>query len=218
MAFNDIEINQSRGTSRQFTVRWGIFGIILAGLLFSSSNSTSAESIEGDEKDLTKICLDESDRSDPEGVSFLVVDGKILYDRDNVKLDGSYYCSQAVELAERGEFRLAIRTASKALHLGESKVSDDDAINADWRALARRDIAIAHSYAGNLRCARYFAKSALDIQAKDPRLVVGPAKKILGDVALREQKFEEAFAFYREALDQSTEKYQQLVRLSLANA
>ena len=35
----------------------------------------------------------------------LAAEGSALYEREAVKLDGYAYCSQAVELAEKGEFR-----------------------------------------------------------------------------------------------------------------
>ena len=42
-------------------------------------------------------------------------EGAALYEREKVKLDGYDYCSQAVELAEQGEFRESARAASKQL-------------------------------------------------------------------------------------------------------
>ena len=47
----------------------------------------------------------------------LAAEGAALYEREAVKLDGYAYCSQAVELAEKGEFRESTRAASKALHV-----------------------------------------------------------------------------------------------------
>ena len=43
----------------------------------------------------------------------MAADGAALYDREKVKLDGYAYCSQAVELAEKGEFRESAQAASK---------------------------------------------------------------------------------------------------------
>ena len=42
----------------------------------------------------------------------LAAEGAALYDREAVKLDGYAYCSQAVELAEKGEFRESARARS----------------------------------------------------------------------------------------------------------
>ena len=44
----------------------------------------------------------------------LTREGAVLYEADPVKLTGYQYCSQAVAMAEQGEFRLSVRAASKA--------------------------------------------------------------------------------------------------------
>ncbi|MDQ7975423.1 MAG: hypothetical protein REJ24_22790, partial [Rhodocyclaceae bacterium] len=55
--------------------------------------------------------------ADTDTLLALTNDGAILYAQDKVKLSGYQYCSQAVALAEAGEFRQSVRAASKALHL-----------------------------------------------------------------------------------------------------
>ena len=81
----------------------------------------------------------------------LAAEGAALYEREAVKLDGYAYCSQAVELAEKGEFRESTRAASKALHVALQTG------NTDLLGKAYRDLAIAFSYAGQLERAEQFA-------------------------------------------------------------
>ncbi len=149
---------------------------------------------------------------DAESLANLSVEGRLLYSRERVKLDGYQYCSQAVSLAERGEFRQSIRAASKALHLGQ-RASDSDLIGTSMR-----DLSIAYSYAGNLDRAEEYAQSAIAQNTKDPRLVAAPANKVLGDVALRRGRVADAIARYNAALAVASSKFRPLVELSLANA
>jgi CHAT domain-containing protein len=88
-------------------------------------------------------------------------------------------------------------------------------------ALAKRDLASAYSFAGQLDRARQFATDALDgaSACARPASVSGPARKILGDVSLRLDRAQEAIAHYERALAESpTANLQSLVRASLANA
>src|SRR5512145_2037556 len=62
---------------------------------------------------------------DAQTLASLSSEGAVLYQRDRIRLGGYQYCSQAVALAERGEFRQSIRAASKALHLGQQAGNDD---------------------------------------------------------------------------------------------
>lgn len=142
----------------------------------------------------------------------LSAEGALLYEQETVKADGYQYCSQAVALAEAGEFRASIRAASKALSIGEQTG------NADLIAKANRDLAIAYSYAGNLDKAEEFARRALDHQATDPAQVIGPAHKIIGDVQQRRGEVQAAVASYETALAGSSERYRPLVETSLVNA
>ena len=61
---------------------------------------------------------------DADTLKALSADGQILYQRERVKLDGYQYCSQAVAQAERGELRESLRSASKALHVGQAPGND----------------------------------------------------------------------------------------------
>ena len=142
----------------------------------------------------------------------LAAEGAALYEREAVKLDGYAYCSQAVELAEKGEFRESTRAASKALHVALQTG------NVDLLGKAYRDLAIAFSYAGQLERAEQFAMLSLKYPGVDPTQVNGPGKKVLGDVRTRQKRFDEAIAYYDQARGESSDRFRPLVDASLANA
>ena len=142
----------------------------------------------------------------------LAAEGAALYEREAVKLDGYAYCSQAVELAEKGEFRESTRAASKALHVALQTG------NTDLLGKAYRDLAIAFSYAGQLERAEQFANLSLKYPGVDPTQVNGPSRKVLGDVRTRQKRFAEAIALYDQARTESSDRFRPLVDTSLANA
>ena len=142
----------------------------------------------------------------------LAAEGAALYEREAVKLDGYAYCSQAVELAEKGEFRESTRAASKALHVALQTG------NTDLLGKAYRDLAIAFSYAGQLERAEQFANLSLKYPGVDPTQVNGPSRKVLGDVRTRQKRFAEAIALYDQARTESSDRFRPLVDASLANA
>lgn len=150
--------------------------------------------------------------ADSDTLLALTNDGAVLYAQDAVKLSGYQYCSQAVALAEAGEFRQSVRAASKALHLANT-TNDPNLL-----AFANRDLAIVYSYAGQLEKAEQFAQEALRHTARDPRLVVGPAHKVIGDVRARRGDYAGAVSSYETALAGSSERYAPLVQASLASA
>jgi hypothetical protein len=82
--------------------------------------------------------------------------GKAYYEADSGKKSGPQYCSGAVRLAYRGEFRQAIQEATKALFLGEQSG------NQYVLGLAKRDIALTYNLAGKIDRAEIFADQALD--------------------------------------------------------
>jgi CHAT domain-containing protein len=151
-------------------------------------------------------------RRDAETLVKLSAEGRALYERDTVKLDGYGYCGQAVALAEKGELRQSIRAASKALHLGQQDSNDD------LQALAQRDLAIAYSYAGLLDEAERYARGALALKANEPAQAYAPAHKILGDIAARRGAYLAAVAAYEKSLALASAKFRPLVLVSLANA
>lgn len=142
----------------------------------------------------------------------LAAEGAALYEREAVKLDGYAYCSQAVELAEKGEFRESTRAASKALHVALQTG------NVDLLGKAYRDLAIAFSYAGQLERAEQFAMLSLKYPGVDPTQVNGPGKKVLGDVRTRQKRYDEAITLYDQARGESSDRFRPLVDASLANA
>ncbi len=151
-------------------------------------------------------------RQDAESLLQLSAEGRALYARDTIRLDGYGYCGQALALAERGELRQSIRAASKALYLGQEG-SDED-----LQANAQRDLAIAYGYAGVLDLAERHAREALALPVHDESQVHAPAHKVLGDVAARRGRFDEAQAAYQRALDLASPRYRPFVQLSMANA
>lgn len=150
--------------------------------------------------------------ADTDTLLALTNDGAILYSQDTVKLSGYQYCSQAVALAETGEFRQSVRAASKALHLANS-TNDPNLL-----AVANRDLAIVYSYSGQLEKAEEFAREALRHPARDPKLVLGPVHKVIGDVQTRRGDYGAAVLSYETALANSSERYAPLVTASLVNA
>lgn len=128
--------------------------------------------------------------------------GKTNYEEDAQKRSWSSYCGEARRLAEDGEFRLAIRAASKALWLGSSSGSTV-AI-----AFAARDLAVTYQFASDLPNATAWATAALkyadQISTLDSRIDVDKeirfeALKILGDFELREHRLDAALRRYSEA-------------------
>jgi len=90
-----------------------------------------------------------------ESAARLMIEGEILYGADTRKLNGYGYCSLSYGLADSGELRQAIRMASKALYLGQT--GGDRCLV----ALAKRDLANAYSFAGELDRAEAFATQAI---------------------------------------------------------
>lgn len=150
--------------------------------------------------------------ADADTIFALTNDGAILYSQDSLKLSGYQYCSQAVALAEAGDFRQSVRAASKAMHLANT-TRDPTLL-----AFANRDLAIVYSYSGQLDKAEEFAREALKHEAKDPKQVVGPVNKVIGDVRTRRGDQAGAIVAYDAALANSSERYTPLVQASLANA
>ncbi len=149
---------------------------------------------------------------DAHGLLALTAEGRTLYERDAIKLDGYAYCGRSVALAEQGEFRQSIRAASKALHIGAA--TD----NEDLRALAQRDLAIAYSYAGLLDEAERYARGALALEARNPAQAHAPSHKVLGDVAVRRGRHGDAAEAYQRSLALASDRFRPLVQVSLANA
>jgi len=156
----------------------------------------------------------ESRLREMETLAKLSAEGRSLYDADAQKQTGYQYCSLAASLAARGEFRLAVREASKALFLGQSQG------NEDLMAHAKRDLAVAYSYAGNLERAQQYAHEALahTVRPQNRAAVHSRANKVLGDVALRRGDTRQAIAYYEKAVEFNDGVVRFFARASLASA
>ncbi|MFP4891762.1 CHAT domain-containing protein [Paraburkholderia sp. EG304] len=154
---------------------------------------------------------DERER-DAETINTLTSEGRLLLSRDRVKLPAYDYCSMSVAAAERGDFRDSVDAAARAL------VVAGQTNNEDLAALSKRDLAIAYSYAGDLDNAERYARDALASTPKAPEQVFAPANKVLGDVALRRGKPQQALAAYEDALTTASPRYKPLVLMSIINA
>lgn len=197
-----------RRAMRETWCRSGALGAVFVLALVLAAPVRAQDPAAGDEAAQAA----QSRLADADTLLALTQDGAILYAQDPVKLSGYQYCSQAVALAEQGEFRQSVRAASKALHLAQA-TSDPN-----LAALANRDLAIAYSYAGRLDKAEEFAREALKHPPKDPEKVLGPVHKVLGDVQARRGDYPAAIQSYETALATSSARYAPLVRVSLANA
>lgn len=149
---------------------------------------------------------------DAETLRALTDEGRLLYQKDRIKLEGFQYCGQAVALAEKGEFRQSIQAASKALIIGEQH-NDGQLV-----ASAKRDLAITYSYAGDLERAGHYAREALAGAAGALPAIAGPSLKTIADVHARKGEYAEAIDFYRKAEAAASDKFRPLVLISLANA
>lgn len=149
---------------------------------------------------------------DAETFKSLTDEGRLLYQRERIKLEGFQYCGQAVALAERGEFRQSIQAASKALIIGQQQD------NATLVAASKRDLAISYSYAGDLEHAEQYAREALSGGGAAIPTVAGPALKTLGDVLVRRAQYDAAIAAYLQADAAASDKFRPLIKISLANA
>lgn len=155
---------------------------------------------------------------DAETAAGLLASGKLLYNADTYKQDWAQYCSNAVALANRGEFRQAVREASKALFLGQS------ANNTNALAYAARDLGYAYSLAGDLDRAEEWAKRSLTHLARsavrDRSAVLVPVHQVLGDIASRRNEIDTAVKHYQTALSElgGFDPARLPLRISVANA
>lgn len=153
----------------------------------------------------------EARQRDADSVQQLTAEGRVLYERDIVKLTADLYCGQAIAYAERGWFRESIDAASKALYLGQRNKDSKSQAN------AKRDLAIAYNYAGDLAAAERYANDAIALGADQPQMILAPANKVLGDIYARRGLAAKAIQSYELSLSQSSPKFRPLVVLSLTN-
>jgi CHAT domain-containing protein len=186
-------------------------GILTAALTLASSDA-AAQPARPDAIEAAADRQQQARLADADTLLALTAEGAVLYSQDKIKRNGYQYCSQAVSLANAGEFRQSVRAASKALYLADA--TNDP----ELRASANRDLAIVYNYAGQPGKAIEFAREALRYEGRDARLIVGPANKVIGDVQARRGDYEGAIAAYEAALAGSSERYAPVVQASLASA
>lgn len=151
-------------------------------------------------------------RADVDTIRTLSIEGRLLLQKDRVRLDGAMYCERSIAFAEKGEPRLSIQEASKALALGQ--LQGNEALT----AAASRDLAIAYSYAGDLERARELALHSLSGMPGRLAIIAAPAHKVLGDVAMRQGRAGEALAHYQRARAVASPRFRPLVEMSLVSA
>ena len=160
---------------------------------------------------------------DAETAAYIATSGRLLYSADGQKQDWGYYCSLATKLVEQGNFRLAVRAASKAFYLGKKNG------NNYAKAYAARDLAYAYSLAGDLDTAWRWAEASLNFSRRAKRGTIAKAKvrwrahKVIGDIEQRRGRIQQSVAAYQEALKQlsklrATETRRAEVLISLSNA
>jgi CHAT domain-containing protein len=157
-----------------------------------------------------------------ESAARLTAEGELLYAEDrqlaHYRQRGCWE-GGTLALLDRGDLRLGIREATKALFLGQTTA------NTELLALANRDLAYAYSLAGRLDRADEFANAAIHNAAYTPAVfarerakVLGLAYKIRGDVKLRRGVVGDALTDYKEALAQGDRSIRPFVYASMANA
>ena len=118
--------------------------LCLAPLILLALSSWAVAQTQFADVERSMVQLNKARLQDADTILGFAAEGAALYAAEPIKLTGYQYCSQAVSLAEAGEFRQSLRAASKALHLAV------DSSNEDLLALAKRDLAIVMSYGGDL--------------------------------------------------------------------
>lgn len=199
-----------------------VFVIILATVTACQTASTKKDSSQIAQNGiLSKPQLAELRLQEAETTTKLLADGELRYREDEDKVSGFQYCSISLKQARRGEFRQAVRTASKALFLGEESGNN-------WLlAHAHRDLGYAYSLAGFLKKAEehsdeaiYYAEEWVSRTSKYDRakIILGPAYKVLGDISVRRDDPESAIGHYKKALSDSRENLKPALNVSIGNA
>jgi CHAT domain-containing protein/Tfp pilus assembly protein PilF len=154
---------------------------------------------------------------DAETAAQIASNGSLLYSADSNKSAWQSYCHHSHMLANQGNFREAVREASKSFFLGQSSS------NPYAMAHAARDLAYAYSLAGDLDSARRWAEAALKYARRSPStrdtsVVEAPAHKIIGDIELRRGHPALAVSAYERAIAIGSDRLKSEARAAMANA
>ena len=147
-----------------------------------------------------------------ESLSQLTAYGQKLYEDDAEQQGAIDYCTGSLQLAETGEFRRALREASKTIYLG--KESDKKY----HMEIGTRNMAIAYSFANDLENAERLANIIIDKYSSERLNVIGPAYKVIGDVRIRQMRYKEAAEYYAKSLDNSPEWLESMITANLARS
>ncbi len=94
------------GWERPARRRAGFAGVLgLAGILLLGYGSSVSAQQQAPNAEAAASKAEQARLADTDTLLALTSEGAVLYGQDAVKLSGYQYCSQAVALAEAGEFR-----------------------------------------------------------------------------------------------------------------
>jgi len=136
--------------------------------------------------------------------------GRLLYKEDDKDRDGLEYCTDSMRFAEDGEFRQALREASKSFYLGGNSGKSY------VKSIGIRNMALAYSYANDLVNAERMAKIIITDYSNEGLQVIAPAYKVMGDVRLRQARYTEAIEFYTKGQKSSPSWMSRMFLASLA--
>jgi len=195
-------------------------GPIVAALLWLLIPVAASAQVPAKDRPLAALLAEQRAR-DAETAAAIASRGRLLYDADPTQKAWQGYCADSQRLSDNGEFRRAIRQASKALYLGER---DNEPVA---RAFAMRDLAYAYGFAGDLDKAEEWGRKAIEASRglSNTRVdidneLLAPAWKILGDAALRRGRVDEALRHFESALGAAGffSKQKTDIRLAIAAA
>lgn len=176
------------------------------------STSSSAEASVS--KESRSIAAVRARIRDAEAVATLTAEGQATFGADPNKGSFTKYKYGAYKLIDQGEFRQAIRSAAVALFISADERNDTQT------AYAKLILATAYLAAGDLDNAQVYATAAKkhSIHLNYRSDVLSTADKLLGDVALRQKKYDEAISLYDQSIDATLGDLRFYSRLGLAQA
>jgi tetratricopeptide (TPR) repeat protein len=191
------------------TLGTGLLALVLAGGGCSPTGAGGGQPTSAQFAEIRSQDIDSAAR--------LAMEGNVGYQADTVREGGFQYCQDSNRLAERGEFRLAIRAAAKALYLGQLQ-NDEDLLSQ-----ANRDLAYAYFLAGAPDRAEVFARKAINhashVTGTRGFQTQRQAQKVLADALLSEGREGEARPIYEALLASADRSRPSAILLSaLGNA